>query len=75
LGENRFKTAPFGTGSNLSPETHYNLETNAWFVPLDLMIGRKFGLHWIASLEYQYGLVRDEDSYNQWLEARVGYLF
>jgi hypothetical protein len=39
------------------------------------MIGRKFGLHWIASLEYQYGLVRDEDSYNQWLEARVGYLF
>jgi hypothetical protein len=60
---------------NLSPKTNYNLETDKWFVPLDLMIGRKFGLHWIASLEYQYGLVRDDDSYNQWLEARVGYFF
>ena len=52
-----------------------NATAIAWLVPLDLMIGRKFELHWIASLEYQYGLVRDDDSYNQWLEARVGYSF
>ena len=60
---------------NLSPKLKFNLMTDEWFVPLDIMVGRKFGLHWIASLEYQYGLVRDDDSYNQWLEARVGYFF
>lgn len=60
---------------NCSPEITLNLETNDWFVPLDIMIGRKFGTHWIASLEYQYGLVRDDDLYNQWLEARIGYFF
>ena len=60
---------------NFSPKTNFNLMTDEWFVPLDIMLGKKFGLHWVASLEYQYGLVRDDDSYNQWLEARVGYLF
>lgn len=60
---------------NFSPELKFNLMTSDWFVPLDIMVGRKFGLHWIASLEYQYGLVREDDSYNQWLEARIGYFF
>lgn len=60
---------------NFSPDAKFNLMTDEWFVPLDIMIGKKFGLHWIASIEYQYGLVRDDDSYNQWLEARVGYFF
>jgi hypothetical protein len=60
---------------NFSPETKFNLLTDEWFVPLDIMVGRKSGLHWIASLDYQYGLVRDDDSYNQRLEARIGYFF
>lgn len=60
---------------NSSPKLRYNLETQKWFVPLDLMVGKKFGTRWVASVEYQYGLVRDDDRYNQWLEARVGYFF
>ena len=60
---------------NFSPECAYNLETDAWFVPLDIMVGKKFGTSWVASLEYQYGLVTEDDSYNQWVEARVGYFF
>ena len=60
---------------NLSPETKFNLMTDEWFVPLDIMVGRKFGQHWIASLENQYGLVRDDENYDQWLEARIGYFF
>jgi hypothetical protein len=60
---------------NFSPETKFNLMISEWFVPLDIMVGRRFGLNWIASLEYQYGLVRNDDSYKQWLEARIGYFF
>lgn len=60
---------------NFSPEVKFNLMTSEWFVPLDIMVGRRFGLHWIASLEYQYGLVREDDSYNQWIEARIGYFY
>lgn len=60
---------------NFSPECAYNLETDAWFVPLDIMVGKKFGTSWVASLEYQYGLVTEDDSYNQWVEARIGYFF
>jgi hypothetical protein len=60
---------------NFSPEIKFNLMTRDWFVPLDIMVGRRFGLNWIASLEYQYGLVTEDDSYNQWLEARIGYFF
>jgi len=60
---------------NTNPKLRFNLETNKWFVPLDLMVGKKFGAHWVASVEYQYGLVRDDERYNQWLEARVGYFF
>lgn len=60
---------------NFSPETQFNLMTSEWFVPLDIMVGRRFGLNWIASLEYQYGLVREDDRYKQWLEVRIGYFF
>lgn len=60
---------------NTNPKLRFNLETNKWFVPLDLMVGKKFGTHWVASVEYQYGLVRDDERYNQWVEARVGYFF
>ena len=61
---------------NSNPKLRFNLETNKWFVPLEsLMAGRKFGPRWVASIEYQYGLVRDDARYNQWVEARVGYFF
>jgi len=39
------------------------------------MVGKKFGPHWIASLEYQYGLVRDDYRYKHWVECRIGYFF
>jgi len=58
-----------------SPKIRYNEESSKWFVPLDLMVGKKFGLHWLVSVEYQYGLVRDDPHYDQWVEARVGYFF
>jgi hypothetical protein len=57
------------------PKIRYNFENNKWFVPLDIMVGKKFGVHWVASIEYQYGLVTDDYRYKQWLEARVGYFF
>jgi hypothetical protein len=60
---------------NTSPQLYYNVYTNKWFVPLDIMVGKKFGTSWVASLEYQYGVVHDYDRYRQWLEARVGYFF
>ncbi|MBC8127781.1 MAG: hypothetical protein H8M99_11635 [Gloeobacteraceae cyanobacterium ES-bin-144] len=60
---------------NFSPEIKFNLMTDEWFVPFDIMVGKKFGAHWIASLEYQYGILKEDDSYNQWLEARIGYFF
>lgn len=60
---------------NSSPKIYYNFETSKWFVPLDLMVGKRFGDRWIASIEYQYGLVRDDDKFNQWIELRVGYFF
>ncbi|MGB8476349.1 MAG: hypothetical protein WCE61_19885 [Candidatus Acidiferrum sp.] len=60
---------------NSSPKMTYNLYTDKWFVPLDLMVGRKFGTRWVASLEYQYGLVGSSDNYKQWLELRVGHFF
>lgn len=60
---------------NTSPKIYYNFETSKWFVPLDLMVGKKLGSRWIVSAEYQYGLVRDDDRFNQWIELRVGYFF
>jgi hypothetical protein len=60
---------------NSSPKLRYNFENQKWFVPIDLMVGKKFGTRWVASAEYQYGVVRDDDRYHQWLEARVGYFF
>ncbi len=60
---------------NSSPDLRYNFEDLGWFVPLDLMVGKRFGERWIASVEYQYGWVRTDDHYHQWVEARVGYFF
>jgi len=60
---------------NSNPKLRYNFENQSWFIPLDLMVGKKFGTRWVVSVEYQYGLVRDDDRYNQWVEARVGYFF
>jgi hypothetical protein len=57
------------------PKIRYNWQSNKWFVPLDIMVGKKFGVHWIVSVEYQYGLVREDDRYHEWVEARVGYFF
>ena len=44
-------------------------------MPLDVMLGRKFGRQWVTSIEYRYGLVRGVDSYKNWIEARIGYFF
>ena len=60
---------------NSSPKIRCNCYTGKWFVPFDIMVGKKFGTHWIGSLEYQYGLVTGYQQYNQWLEARIGYFF
>jgi hypothetical protein len=60
---------------NSSPKMTYDLYTEKWFVPLDLMVGKKFGTRWVTSLEYQYGLVGSSDNYKYWLEARVGHFF
>jgi hypothetical protein len=46
-----------------------------WFVPLDIMLGRKSGKRWVTSIEYRYGVVRGVDSYKNWIEARIGYFF
>ena len=60
---------------NSSPKMTYDLYSKEWFVPLDLMVGKKFGRRWVASLEYQYGLVGSSANYKYWLEARVGHFF
>jgi hypothetical protein len=47
------------------------------FVPLDLMVGRKFGDKLIASVEYSRGLLHDRgfEPYEWQLEGRFGYHF
>jgi hypothetical protein len=47
------------------------------FVPLDLMVGRKFGEKIIASVEYSRGLFHDNgfEPYEWQLEGRIGYHF
>ena len=60
---------------NSSPKMTYDLYTEKWFVPLDLMVGKKIGKRWVTSLEYQYGLVGSSANYKYWLEARVGHFF
>jgi hypothetical protein len=50
---------------NFSSDLKFNLLTDEWFLPLDIMVGRKFGLHWIASIEYPYGMLSDDDCCNQ----------
>ena len=60
---------------NFSPELIYDRTSADWFVPLDVMVGRKFGDRWVASVEYQYGLVTDYDKFDNWIEVRLGYYF
>jgi hypothetical protein len=79
---NKFGLEPFSNVGlprqwflNSSPKMTYDLYTKKWFVPLDLMVGKKFGTRWVTSLEYQYGLVGSSDNYKQWLELRVGHFF
>jgi hypothetical protein len=60
---------------NFAPEIQSDYKTGKWFVPLDVMLGRKLGKHWVLSIEYRYGLIRSVDSYHNWIEARIGYFF
>jgi hypothetical protein len=47
------------------------------FVPFDLMIGRKFGENFIASVEYSRGMFHDSgfEPYAWQIEGRIGYHF
>ena len=60
---------------NSTPEIRADYKTGKWFVPLDVMLGKKLGSHWVTSIEYRYGVVRGVDSYKSWIEARIGYFF
>jgi outer membrane putative beta-barrel porin/alpha-amylase len=60
---------------NSAPEIRSNYKSGKWFVPLDIMLGKKLGRHWVTSIEYRYGLIRGVDSYKNWIEARIGYFF
>jgi hypothetical protein len=60
---------------NSAPEIRSDYKTGKWFVPVDIMLGRKMGIHWVTSIEYRYGVVRGVDSYKNWIEARIGYFF
>lgn len=60
---------------NGAPKLRFNFENDKWFVPLDLMVGKKWGERWVISVEYQYGLVRGDDRYHQSIEGRIGYFF
>ena len=60
---------------NISPNIRCENDTGKWFVPLDLMLGKKFGKHCVASLEYQYGLITAYKQYIDWVEFRLGYFF
>jgi hypothetical protein len=66
---------PRGWFVNSAPEIRSDYKTGKWFVPLDVMLGKKLGRHWVASIEYRYGVVRGVDSYKNWIEARIGYFF
>jgi hypothetical protein len=46
-----------------------------WFVPADVMIGKKFGSSMVASLQLEVPIVDDLPSYNVKLEARIGFFF
>jgi len=60
---------------NSNPNIKCSSSTGKWFVPLDLMVGKKFGVHWIVSVECQYRLIAGYPQYNEWIEARLGYFF
>jgi hypothetical protein len=66
---------PKGWFINSEPEIRSNYKSGKWFVPLDVMLGRKLGRHWVMSIEYRYGVIRGVDSYHNWVEARIGYFF
>jgi hypothetical protein len=66
---------PHGWFVNSAPEIRSDYKTGKWFVPLDVMLGKKLSRHWVASIEYRYGVVRGVDSYKNWIEARIGYFF
>ena len=69
------KVLPHGWFVNPAPEVRSDYKTGKWFVPLDIMLGRKLGRRWVTSIEYRYGLISGVDSYKNWIEARVGYFF
>ena len=60
---------------NSTPEIQWNYTTGKWFVPMYLMVGKKFGERWVTSLEYRHSFVNGTNSYNNWVEARIGYFF
>jgi hypothetical protein len=57
------------------PEARYDWREKRWFVPFDLMLGKKVTANLVVSLEYKTAIVDDLPLFSQEVEARVGFLF
>ena len=51
------------------------LDGNKWFFPFDFLIGKHLSRRTLASLEISVPVVKDYDSYQFKLEARISYFF
>jgi hypothetical protein len=59
----------------INPNIQYNLNSEKWFVPLNATVGKKFGMKWVLSFEYNYGLVMSDPRYKQYMDFRIGYFY
>ena len=66
---------PSGWFLNSTPVIRYNQITHEWFVPVDGIVGRKFARLWVVSVEYSYGLVRDDFRFKHYADLQIAYLF
>ena len=56
----------------------YMLQFLAFFIPLDIMIGKMLTPKIVVSLEYEYGIVYTVYKYKQYkdqIEFRIGYFY
>jgi len=60
---------------NSQPNIQYNLNSGKWFVPVDAIVGKKFGKKWTLSLEYAHGIILDNPKYTDFVDFQVGYFY
>jgi len=58
-----------------SPEMRYNWNSNHWFVPFDILIGKLINKKVVLTIEYKNAIINDFPLYQREVEFRFGYFF